>query len=157
MFRKRKTRENPRIAVAQALTLTRRALQALDRAVWKARSLGEEGRSLLYYIVVLQLVLERVALRLETIANTGIITRGMLATPMMLVKESMSWLKAASIDVAPLIYDIDSILTGLYETLPEPTPLGTSEIPEENKRDVQRILDEVRREAEKRVKEEIPT
>jgi len=138
-------RENPRILAARALGLVRQALYSVRRAKWMLERRGTEEKGLLRYLEILELTLERIALRLETIATTGIMTPEMILLPRALIQEVSKMMSLPQVE--PVLSEIDLTLSALAE-------LSQAEIPETMlthvSEEARRILREIEAELEKR-------
>ncbi len=155
VLRMRRRREDPREGLLRAIAMIRRALAELKRAEWRARRLSQSDPQILKYILALQLVLERVLLRLETIAVTGIITRDLLRLPLSLVKEALSEIRPPVPALSSALLEIENVLGHVYTILPE-TPESidvTSTQAAFDSEQARAVLREALREAERRIEE----
>ncbi|GAB6148357.1 hypothetical protein [Stetteria hydrogenophila] len=117
----RKRREiNVRIAAVETLSIVRKALyrvrssKRMVEAVY-SRSGDPALRNLIESHVKLETILEAVALRLETIAALGMVTKEMVEAPLRVVKEALSLRKTLPPDVAGMVSELDEALTVMYE------------------------------------------
>ena len=142
-----------RILVASALRSSRMALHQVRRARWRLER-HEESKSLLLQLLTLEYVLERIILRLETIAVSGLVTRELLALPLALIRELEHTLGPALPEATALIEEIGSALEEAYESAaPSPSLGGLSEgIPDTVREEARLVIEEARREADKRLR-----
>ena len=110
---------NSRILAARALSQVRRALYAVRRARWRIERSRVADQDLIRYLRMLELVLERIAIRLETIATTGILSPSIVALPLALIREASKLVQIP--EAEPIIGDIEITLASLLEaTVQEP-------------------------------------
>ncbi|MCE4624686.1 MAG: hypothetical protein F7C35_02320 [Desulfurococcales archaeon] len=147
-------KQDPRVLLARALTLTRQAIKYLERAEWRLKSLGDEAGDLLYQVVYLHLLLSRIALRLETLivvySATGTVRRDLLGLPIELVRQASKAIRQSTPEVSSIILELDEALTSVYEAVPEPPPT-LQRRGEPLREEAKQILAEIEEEAKKRV------
>ncbi|MCE4627922.1 MAG: hypothetical protein F7C34_02070 [Desulfurococcales archaeon] len=148
-------RDDPRLIAARALMLTRRALLEVRKAKWRLKNSRETNPEILRSLYVIENVLFSVALRLQTISIVGILTPDLLRMPRELVKAVMR--EGVPLQLYPLIEELDATLSMLH--VPEPPAggeplLAGNEGREDIGRKVKEILEEARREADRRLRED---
>jgi len=141
-----------RRAIIEALRLVRKAQVEARKGARRLSRLAdriEGGRQMLVALETLDLVLERIALRLNTLLVTGVITRDLIAPVSALVKELYQQSQDLGPNIAQALSELDDILESLTAAAPAPEPLYTKE--EELRAEARDIILEARREAEKRL------
>lgn len=119
VLRKGKTL-NLRVAAVEALGSVRMALYRVRSSRRMLESLYQRSRDpnlrgLIEAHVKIESILEAVALRLETIAFIGIVTKELVEAPLKVVKEALGFRNMLPPDLANLISSIDEALTAIYE------------------------------------------
>jgi len=140
-----------RRALIEALGLVRKAQMEARKGVARLSRLADKvegGRELLLRLETLNIVLERVALRLNTLLVTGVLSRELLEPVSALVKELYSESRDLGPSIAQALSELDDILESIAATAPPPEPLTRREYLREEARS---IILEARREAEKRI------
>ena len=147
MPRSRDTRR----AIIEALGLVRRAQMEARKGVARLARIADKvegGREILVSLETLNLVLERVALRLNTLLATGVITPGLLAPIAALVKELYEESRDLGPGISQALSELDDILEALYTW----SSGGHPSIAEDAVRaEARMVIEEARREAEKKV------
>ncbi|MCE4619663.1 MAG: hypothetical protein F7C33_01435 [Desulfurococcales archaeon] len=150
-------KRNPTRMVMDALLVVRRAQLEVRRAKARARQLegvlpAGEYRNLILSLETIDNVLERVAVRLETILASGIITADLLRLPRVLVSKASSQLANIPPELSQSLAEINDILDAIIAQAPE----GAPEIPiaEENvEESAEEVLEEAKKEAVRRLEE----
>jgi hypothetical protein len=153
MLPRGRRREDPRRLVARTLTLVRQAITSIQRAEWRLLQTKTADQQLLSNLETLRLLLERIALRLETIAVTGILSEELISLPLELIKLSKSKLLPGLVDISPIIDDLDAALSTIYSDTSSDELAGLTLREEPITPEAERILREVEEEAKKRVAE----
>ncbi|MEB3764559.1 MAG: hypothetical protein GSR77_00100, partial [Desulfurococcales archaeon] len=95
-----------RKATVDALTLSKIALHEVKKARAKLKALGQT--SLDEYLTALELVLERVVLRLTTITATGIATRELIAPVLVLIKNATEYFTALPPGITSSLHELEA-------------------------------------------------
>lgn len=120
MVIKRRKTLNIRIAAVETLSAVRKALYRVRASRRMLESLYARSRdppleSLIEAHIKLESLLEAVALRLETIAFIGIVTKELVEAPFKVIREASSLRNMLPPDLANLISEIDEAMTAIYE------------------------------------------
>lgn len=146
-------KSDPRLIAARALMLTRRALFEVRKAEWRLKNSREVNKDILRNLYVIETILFSIALRLQTISVVGVLTPDLLRMPRELVKAIMN--EGIPLQLYPLIEELDATLSML--NIPEaPAEFESPTLGSEREdigRKVKEILEEARREADRRLRE----
>jgi division protein CdvB (Snf7/Vps24/ESCRT-III family) len=120
VIRRRKI-SNIRVAAVETLSAVRKALYRARASRRMLESLYSRSRDpsiagLIEAHLKLESLLEAVALRLETIAFIGIVTKELVEAPFKVVREASTLRNVLPPDLANLISEIDEALTVIYES-----------------------------------------
>jgi len=141
-----------RRAIIDALGLVRRAQREARKGARRLSRLAgriEGSRQMLVTLETLDLVLERIALRLNTLLMTGVITRDLIAPVSVLVKELYQQSQDLGPSISQALSELDDILESLAAAAPASEPFYRRE--EELRDEARSIILEARREAERRL------
>ncbi|MEB3760339.1 MAG: hypothetical protein GSR72_06000 [Desulfurococcales archaeon] len=142
-----------RKATVDALTLSKIALHEVKKARAKLKALGQT--SLDEYLTALELVLERVVLRLTTITATGIATRELIAPVLVLVKNATEYFTALPPGITSSLYELEAALTVMFEQAPGDETLESVFVDARYKAETEKILEEAREEARRKLGEQL--
>lgn len=152
-------RRGRRDAVTLALTTlsaVRRAQAEVKRAKARARGVSrlvssEEYRNLLMGLETLDVLLERVALRLETILASGLVTRDLVSTPKTVIERAAELASSVSPAISNSLAELTDMMELLASMAPQaPGALYTGE-PAAAAAEAEEVLKEAREEAKKRL------
>jgi len=154
-----KKRKDATRMVTDALVIVRRAqLEARRAKVRVERMKGllpdNEYTNLLLSLETLDNILERVAIRLETILTSGIITAELLALPRALITKASEQLKDLPPELFESLAEIGDILDYVASNAPSQPEIPIS-INTETSEEVNNILEEAKKEAEKKLEESL--
>jgi len=141
-----------RRAIIEALGLVRKAQVEARKGAMRLSRLADKiegGRQMLVALETLDLVLERIALRLNTLLVTGVITKELVAPVSALVKELYQQSQDLGPSISQALSELDDILESLAATAPAAEPLYKRE--EDLREEARNIILEAQREAEKRL------
>ncbi len=142
-----------RKATVDALTLSKIALHEVKKARVKLKALGQT--SLDEYLTALELVLERVVLRLTTITATGIATRELIAPVLVLIKNATEYFMALPPGITSSLHELEAALTIMFEQAPGDETLESVFVDTRYKAETEKILEEAREEARKKLGEQL--
>ncbi len=142
-----------RKATVDALTLSKIALHEVKKARAKLKALGQT--SLDEYLTALELVLERVVLRLTTITATGIATRELIAPVLVLVKNATEYFTALPPGITSSLYELEAALTVMFEQAPGDETLESVFVDARYKAETEKVLEEAREEARRKLGEQL--
>ncbi len=144
-----------RKAVVDALTNAKIALHEVKKARSKLKIIGET--ELEEYLIALEIILERIVLRLTTMTATGLITRELIAPILVLLQNSIEYFSALPPGIMSNLYELESILTQMANQAPGEEPLEHLITNTQYRKESQEILVQAREEARKRIKEGVET
>lgn len=158
MTPKSSRKANVRVRVVEALNTVRQALYKArsSRRMLESLYARSHDPSLMRLIEVylkLELLLEAVALRLETVALTGVVARELVEPPLRVAREASALRDTLPPDLADLILEVDRSLAAIHD-MAAPADYYGLNLDEGNiSDDVQRILREAEAVAKRRLEE----
>lgn len=143
--------------VLNTLSTVRRAQLEARKAKIRARSMSrlvsrEEYDQLLVALETIDIVLERVALRLQTILASGIITRELVLVPKAVVERASQYTSTIPPNLSQALAEITDMLEYLAATAPSPTgPQAPIPDMQPSSEEVEEVLRDAKEEARKRL------
>ncbi len=146
--------------VTDTLVVVRRAQLESRRAKIRARQMkniltSEEYNNLILSLETIDNILERIAVRLETILASGIVTSDLLVIPRSLIEKASESLQDLPPELAQSLAEIGDMLEVMVSEAPSPQT-DVLFVAEPAAKEAEKILEEARREARKKLAEETP-
>ncbi|MCE4617956.1 MAG: hypothetical protein F7C82_00915 [Desulfurococcales archaeon] len=146
--------------VLNTLSAVRRAQLEVRKAKIRAKSMSklvskEEYNNLLIVLETIDVVLERVALRLQTILASGILTRDLILLPKAVIERTAELSSTIPPSLTQSLAEITDMLEVLAAIAPTPpdTPIYSLEAQPPSE-EIEEVLREAREEARKRLEPE---
>lgn len=157
---RRTSRKDAMRMVLNTLSTVRRAQLEVKKAKARARSMSrlvprEEYNNLIVTLETIDIILERVALRLQTILASGIITRDLLIVPKAVVEKASELSSSIPLGLTQYLAEITDMLEVLASTAPASpdTPSYMGDFTP-SREEVEEVIREAREEAKRRLEPE---